>query len=58
MYLRAWSIALLALVLSFTGLLAFGVGFAFTSVWFWQVAAISFARVFCEQHRLLATAPA
>ena len=33
-YWHAWGIALAALVLSFLGLLVFGVGFLFTSVWF------------------------
>lgn len=46
MYWRAWAIALLALLLSFSGLLVFGVGFLLTSVWFWQVAGYSFANAF------------
>ena len=46
LYWKAWAIALTALVLSFTGLIAFGIGFLFTSVWFWQVAGYSFATVF------------
>jgi hypothetical protein len=45
-YWRAWSIALSALLLSFLGLLGFGVLFFVTSVWFWQVAGFSFATVF------------
>jgi hypothetical protein len=45
-YWHAWAIALTALGLSFVGLLAAGVGFLVTSVWFWQVAGFSFARVF------------
>ena len=49
-YWRAWVIALAALALSFTGLLALGVGFLVTSVWFWQVAGFSFARVFSQRH--------
>lgn len=49
-YWRAWGIALAALVLSFLGLLALGVGFLVTSVWFWQVAGFSFARVFSQRH--------
>ena len=47
-YWRAWRIALTALALSFLGLLAAGVGFLATSVWFWQVAGFSFARVFAH----------
>lgn len=49
-YWRAWGIALAALALSFAGLLAFGVGFLLTSVWFWQVAGFSFARVFSQRY--------
>jgi len=51
-YWHAWLIALLALALSFLGLLAFGVGFLFTSVWFWQVAGFSFATVFSQRFGL------
>ena len=51
-YWHAWSIALSALALSFLGLLAFGLGFLVTSVWFWQVAGFSFARVFTERFML------
>jgi hypothetical protein len=51
-YWKAWSIVLPAMLLSFLGLLAFGVGFAFTSVWFWQVAAFSFATVFTQRFDL------
>jgi hypothetical protein len=51
-YWKAWSIVLPAMTLSFVGLLAFGVGFAFTSVWFWQVAAFSFATVFTQRFDL------
>lgn len=51
-YLHAWSIALSALALSFTGLLAAGVGFTVTSVWFWQVAGFSFATVFTQRFEL------
>jgi hypothetical protein len=47
-YWQAWGIALAALALSFVGLLALGVGFLFTSVWFWQVAGFSFARAFYQ----------
>lgn len=48
-YWRAWGIALAALALSFAGLLAAGVGFLATSVWFWQAAGFSFATVFARQ---------
>lgn len=49
-YWRAWAIALTALALSFAGLLACGVGFLVTSVWFWQVAGFSFARAFSQRY--------
>ena len=51
-YWHAWLIAIAALALSFLGLLAFGIGFLFTSVWFWQVAGFSFASVMTQQHKL------
>jgi hypothetical protein len=51
-YWKAWAILLPAMALSFLGLLAFGVGFAFTSVWFWQVAAFGFASVFTTRFAL------
>lgn len=51
-YWKAWSIALLAMCLSFLGLLAGGIGFVFTSVWFWQVAAFCFATVFTQRFAL------
>ncbi len=51
-YWRAWSIVVPAMLLSFVGLLGFGVGFAFTSVWFWQCAAFSFATVFTQRFDL------
>lgn len=58
-YWHAWAIALTALGLSFVGLLAVGAGFLVTSVWFWQVAGFSFARVFSPTCRLAGnTAPA
>lgn len=57
-YWQAWMISLLALLLSFFGLLAFGIGFLFTSVWFWQVAGYSFSNAFTTRHALLATAAA
>ncbi len=52
-YWKAWAIALTALLLSFLGLLAAGVGFLFTSVWFWQVAGFSFASVFSKRFNLM-----
>lgn len=55
-YWQAWGIALAALALSFLGLLAFGVGFLVTSVWFWQVAGFSFARVFSQRYLSVAAA--
>ncbi len=51
-YWHAWAIALAALVLSFVGLLALGVGFLVSSVWFWQVAGFSFASVFSGRFAL------
>lgn len=51
-YWHAWAIALGALALSFAGLLALGIGFLATSVWFWQVAGFSFARVFAQRFAL------
>lgn len=51
-YWHAWAIALAALLCSFLGLAAFGVGFLFTSVWFWQVAGFSFATVFSDAFHL------
>lgn len=53
LYLKAWAIGIAACLLSFTGLLFFGIGFAWTSVWFWQVAAFCFSRVFSHQYQLL-----
>lgn len=55
-YWKAWAIALTALFLSFLGLLAAGVGFLFTSVWFWQVAGFSFASVFSKRFQLAVSA--
>ena len=51
-YWRAWAIALAALLCSFLGFVVFGVGFLFTSVWFWQVAGFSFATVFYDAFHL------
>ncbi|HET7228388.1 MAG TPA: DUF4013 domain-containing protein [Longimicrobium sp.] len=56
-YWRAWAIALSALALSFAGLLAFGAGFLVTSVWFWQVAGFSFARVFSQRYLSVTSIP-
>lgn len=56
-YWKAWSIALCAMAFSFVGLLGFGVGFLFSSVWFWQVAAFSFAQVFTKTFDLHAHEP-
>ena len=55
-YWHAWLIALAALCLSFTGLFVFGIGFLFTSVWFWQVAGFGFATVFTQRFRLKSAA--
>lgn len=52
LYWKAWAVALSALALSFLGLLALGVGFLYTSVWFWQVAGFSFATVMTRTHFL------
>ena len=51
-YWKAWLIVLAGLALSFTGLLFFGIGFLFTSVWFWQSAGFSFATVFTDAFEL------
>ncbi|MFK7988874.1 MAG: DUF4013 domain-containing protein [Sandaracinaceae bacterium] len=51
-YWKAWSIVIPAMLGSFLGLLAAGVGFVFTSVYFWQVAAFSFATVFTQRFDL------
>lgn len=55
-YLVAWTIGVCGVLVSFLGLLAVGIGFAFSSVWFWQVAAFCFASVFSSQHGLCADA--
>lgn len=41
-YLRAWMIALVSIVLSFLGLLGLLVGFLYTSVWAWEVVGYAF----------------
>ena len=51
-YWRAWSIVLPTMLVSFVGLLGFGVGFLVTSVWFWQAAAFCFATVFTRRFAL------
>jgi hypothetical protein len=51
-YWHAWAIVLAALACSFLGLLALGIGFLVTSVWFWQVAGFSFATVFSNAFQL------
>ena len=40
------------MLVSFLGLLGTGVGFLFSSVWFWQRAAFSFANVFTQRFDL------
>jgi hypothetical protein len=42
-YLRAWVIAISAIALSSLGVLAIGIGFAFTSVWAWSVVGYAFS---------------
>lgn len=51
-YWRAWAIVVPTMLLSFLGLVAGGVGFLITSVWFWQVAAFCFATVFTQRFEL------
>lgn len=51
-YWYAWGIALCAMALSLVGLLALGLGFLVSSVWFWQVAGFSFATVFTQRFTL------
>jgi hypothetical protein len=53
LYLKAWAIGLCAVTISFLGLLVFGIGFLVTSVWFWQVAAFSFANSLSNQYGLV-----
>ena len=47
-YWKAWSIVIPVMLCSFGGLLFLGIGFLWTSVWFWQVAAFCFATVFTQ----------
>ena len=56
-YRKAWLIVLPATGVSMLGVAVLGVGFAFTSVWLWQVAAFCFARVFSERFDLLVPTP-
>ncbi len=51
-YWRAWRIVLITMVASLAGFVVLGVGFLFTSVWFWQVAAFCFATVFTQRFDL------
>lgn len=51
-YWKVWLIVLPTMLSSFLGLLVFGVGFLFSSVWFWQVAGFSFATVFTQRFDL------
>lgn len=44
LYLKSWAIALSAISLSFVGLLAFGIGYQYTSVWAWSVVGYAFSR--------------
>lgn len=54
LYWKAWGIVSGMLALSSAGLLAGGVGFLVTSVWFWQAAGFSFATVFTQKFELRA----
>ena len=47
-YWKAWSIVVPVMLSSSVGLFALGIGFLWTSVWFWQVAAFCFATVFTQ----------
>ena len=51
-YWNAWLIVSTSLCLSFVGLLFFGIGFLISSVWFWQTAGFSFARIFSNRFHL------
>jgi len=52
-YWKAWSIALVAMLISLLSLPLCGpVGFLIASVWFWQVAGFSFATVFTQRFDL------
>jgi uncharacterized membrane protein len=47
-YLKAWLIALTAVTLSLAGLLVFGIGFLFSSVWAWSVVGYAFSRALLD----------
>lgn len=49
LYLRAWGIAMLAILCSLSGLLVLGVGFFYTSVWAWSVVGYAFTRALMMQ---------
>ena len=49
-YLHAWGIALMAVCLSFVGLLGLGLGFFYTSVWAWMVVGYVFSRALSLQN--------
>lgn len=51
-YWRAWSYVIPTMLLSLLGLPLLVVGFVWTSVWFWQVAAFCFATVFTQRFDL------
>ena len=51
-YWKAWLIIFPTMLTSLVGLLGLGVGFLFSSVWFWQVAAFCFASVFTQRFDL------
>jgi len=49
-YAKAWGIAIAAISLSFLGLLAFVIGFFYTSVWAWTVVGYAFSRALSFRH--------
>jgi hypothetical protein len=49
-YLKAWGIALVAVTLSFLGLLVLVVGFLYTSVWAWTVVGFAFSHALNLKH--------
>lgn len=51
-YWKAWFIVSVMLAASFLGLIAGGLGFLYTSVWFWQSAGFSFATVFTQEFKI------
>lgn len=50
LYLKAWCIGLTAIILSLLGLLVFGVGFLYSSVWAWQVVGFAFSKALVIRH--------